>query len=111
MPTRIGAEMDIKETANDLIEQGKAALDANGDGKIEVKEVVDALAGRVKETADAAKEAVDEVKKGFDADGDGKVSGDEVLCVVEAVTGKASDAVLAVGDKVADFVVRDKDKV
>ena len=35
MPTRIGAEMDIKETANDLIEQGKAALDANGDGKIE----------------------------------------------------------------------------
>ena len=122
MPTRIGAEMDIKETANDLIEQGKAALDANGDGKIEVKEVVDALAGRVKEkagaaadaaakTADAAKEAVDEVKKGFDADGDGKVSGDEVLGVVEAVTGKASDAVLAVGDKVADFVVRDKDKV
>ncbi len=68
MPTRIGAEMDIKETANDLIEQGKAALDANGDGKIEVKEVVDALAGRVKETADAAKEAV------WSCEGDGRRS-------------------------------------
>lgn len=100
--------MDIKETANDLIEQGKAALDANGDGKIEVKEVVDALTGRVKETADAAKEAVEEVKKGFDADGDGKVSGDEVLEVFEAATGKVSEAVLAAGDKVADLVVGDK---
>ena len=101
--------MDIKETANDLIEQGKAALDANGDGKVEAKEVVDALAGRVKETAEAAKVAVDEVKKGFDADGDGKVSGDEVLDVVEAATGKVSEAMLNVGDKIADIVAGDKE--
>jgi hypothetical protein len=41
MPTRIGAEMDIKETANDLIEQGKAALDANGDGKVNAADIVE----------------------------------------------------------------------
>ena len=93
--------MDIKETANDLIEQGKAALDANGDGKIEVKEVVDALAGRVKETADAAKEAVDEVKKGFDADGDGAVSGDEVKAVAEGVGKKATEAFEDLKGKIA----------
>ncbi|MDO5119749.1 MAG: EF-hand domain-containing protein [Coriobacteriales bacterium] len=100
--------MDIKETAESMIEEGKAKLDANGDGKVEVKEVIDAFTGRVKETIDAAAEAVDEIKKGFDADADGRVSGEEVLDVVEAATGAVTEALSGMADKVADFVVREK---
>lgn len=76
--------MDIKETAQDLIDQGKAALDADADGKVEVKEVLDALHNRVLVTADAAAVAIDEIKGGFDANGDGVVSGEEVRVVAEA---------------------------
>lgn len=81
--------MDIKETAANLVEQGKAALDADGDGKVEAQEVLDALGQRVKETAEAAATAADEVKQGFDADGDGEVSLDEVKIVADAVADKA----------------------
>ena len=99
LKTMIGVQMDIKETANDLIEQGKAALDANGDGKVEAKEVVDALAGRVKETAEAAAVAADEIKQGFDADADGKVSLDEVKVVADGVAAKAKEAVNDITEK------------
>ena len=85
--------MDFKELANNLVEQGKAALDVDGDGSVEAKEVLDALGKRVKETADAATEAAGEVKKGFDADADGNVSLDEVKAVAGAVADKAKDAV------------------
>lgn len=85
--------MDIKETASNVIERGKAALDANGDGKVEAKEVFDALGARAKETADAAAVAADEVKQGFDADGDGRVSLDEVKVVADAAGKKAKEAV------------------
>ena len=91
--------MDIKETASNLVEQGKAALDANGDGTVEPKEVLDALGQRVKETAEAAASAADEVKKGFDADADGKVSLDEVKTVADAVAGKAKGVVDGLVDK------------
>lgn len=85
--------MDIKQTADDLISQGKAALDADGDGKVEASEVLDALGQRAKETAEAAGVAVEEVKKGFDADGDGSVSADEVKAVAGAVADKAKGIV------------------
>lgn len=88
-----GANMGIKETASNLVEQGKAALDADGDGKVEAQEVLDALADRAKQTAEAAGVAAEEVKKGFDADGDGKVSVDEVKVVAEGVADKAKEAV------------------
>lgn len=91
--------MDIKETTENLVEQGKAALDANGDGKVEAKEVLDALGKRAKETADAAAEAADEIKKGFDADVDGKVSLDEVKAVAEGAVDKAKQAVADLADK------------
>lgn len=94
--------MDIKQTAEDLVAQGKAALDADGDGKVEAGEVLDALAGRAKETIEAAAEAVEEVKKGFDADGDGAVSGEEVKAVADAVVEKASQAVEGVVGKFTD---------
>ena len=94
-----GAGMDIKETASNLVEQGKAALDADGDGKVEAKEVLDALGQRVMETAEAAASAADEVKKGFDADGDGSVSLDEVKTVADAVAGKAKGVFDGLADK------------
>ena len=77
--------MDIKETASSMIEKGKAALDANGDGKVEAGEVLDALGQRVQETVDAAGMAADEIKAGFDADADGKVSLDEVKAVASGL--------------------------
>lgn len=92
--------MDIKETANNLIEQGKAALDANQDGKVEAKEVVDAVVERAKETAEAAAVAADEVKQGFDANADGKVSLDEVKVVAEGVAEKAAQAVDGIVGKI-----------
>ena len=85
--------MDIKQTAADMIDKGKAALDADGDGKVEAKEVLDAFGTRVKETAEAAAVAADEVKQGFDANNDGKVSLDEVKVVAEGVGKKAKEAV------------------
>ena len=91
--------MDIKETASNLIDQGKAALDANADGKVEAKEVLDALGNRAKETAAAAAVAADEVKQGFDADGDGKVSLDEVKVVADAAAQKAKNAVDGIVEK------------
>lgn len=91
--------MDIKETANNLVEQGKAALDANGDGKVDAKEVLDALGDRVQQTAEAASVAADEIKQGFDADGDGKVSVDEVKVVAEGVADKAKKTVSGIVDK------------
>ncbi len=90
--------MDIKETAANLVEQGKAALDADGDGKVEAKEVLDALGDRAKQTVDAAVEAADEIKKGFDADGDGSVSTEEVKAVAEAVADKAKKTVEGIAD-------------
>lgn len=93
--------MDIKETAEGIIEEGKAALDADGDGKIEAGEVIDALAGRAKETVEAVVEAVEEVKKGFDADGDGAVSGDEIKAVAEGVGKKATQAFEDLKGKIA----------
>ena len=93
--------MDIKETAEGLIAEGKAALDADGDGKVEAAEVIDALAGRAKETAEAAAVAVAEVKAGLDADGDGTVSGDEVRVVAEGLGKKASEAVGDLVDRIS----------
>ncbi len=84
--------MGIKAGASDLLEKGKAALDANGDGKIEAKEVLDALGERAKETADAAVEAAEEVRKGFDANGDGEITVDEVKAVAEGAVEKAKGA-------------------
>ena len=91
--------MGIKETAEGLVAQGKAALDADGDGKVEVAEVFGALEARAKETVDAAAVALEEVKKGFDADADGKVSGDEIKAVADVVATKASDAVSGIVEK------------
>lgn len=91
--------MDIKETASNLVEQGKAALDANGDGKVEASEVIEALEARAKETADAAVEAAEQIKDGFDANADGKVSLDEVKTVAEGVAEKAKDAIEDIAGK------------
>lgn len=91
--------MDIKETATSMFEKGKAALDADGDGKVEATEVLDALGKRVQETAEAAGVAADEVKAGFDADGDGKVSLDEVKVVAEGVGKKAKEAASGIAEK------------
>ena len=85
--------MDIKQTAEDLIAQGKAALDTNADGTVEAKEVVDAVVDRAKETAEAAGVAAEEIKAGFDADGDDKVSVDEVKVVAEGIADKATKTV------------------
>ena len=85
--------MDFKETADSLVEKGKAVLDANGDGNVEAQEVIDALTARVKETAEAAGAAAEEIKKGFDADADGKVSIDEVKAVADGVVNKAKEAI------------------
>ena len=81
--------MGILDAANDLVEQGKAALDANADGKVEVKEV-----------ADAAASAVDGVKQGLDIDEDGKVSLEEVQLVAEDVADKAKGAVMGFVGKI-----------
>lgn len=92
--------MDIKQTADELIEKGKAALDANGDGKIEAGEVIDALGKRAQETVDAVSVAADEVKQGFDANADGQVSLDEVTTVARGVADKAKEAVDGLVNKV-----------
>ncbi len=93
--------MDIKETAESLIAEGKVALDADGDGKVEASEVIDALAGRAKETVEAASVAVAEVKAGLDADGDGAVSGDEVRAVAEGLGKKAQEAAGDLVDRIS----------
>ena len=85
--------MDIKGIATNIVEQGKAALDKNADGKVEAKEVIDALGDRVKETAAAAGEAAASIKDGLDIDGDGAVSFDEVKETGGAVAEKAKGAV------------------
>ena len=92
--------MGIMDAASDLVEKGKAALDADADGKVEVQEVADAVVDRVKETAEAAAVAAGEVKKGFDADGDGSVTFDEGKLTAEAAAKKVSDAVTGLVDKV-----------
>jgi len=92
--------MGIKEMATNMVEQGKAALDKDADGKVEAKEVLDALGERVKETADAAGQAAASIKDGFDADGDGAVSLDEVKAVGGAVADKAKGAIDGIIGKV-----------
>lgn len=92
----IGGIMDLKnitDLADGLVEKGKAALDANQDGTIEMSEVTDAVVGRVREVVDAAGEAVENVKAGFDANGDSSVSLDEVKTVAEGVVGMAGNAI------------------
>ena len=64
-----GVLMGIMDAANDLVEQGKAALDANADGNVELKEVADAVVAQAKGIADAAASAVDGVKQDLDIDG------------------------------------------
>lgn len=83
---------DLKAKAGDFVENAKAALDADADGSIEASEVIDALTGRAKETAEAAGAAVEEVKKGLDANADGEVTLDEVRATGEAVVEKVKDA-------------------
>lgn len=100
--------MDLKnitDLADSLVERGKAALDANQDGSIEVGEVADAVVGRVREVVDAAGEAVENVKEGFDANGDSSVSLDEVRAVAEGVVGMAGNAI---GDLVNSVMGKDK---
>lgn len=92
--------MGILDAANDFVEQGKAALDANADGKVEVKEVADAVVAQAKGVADAAASAVDGVKQGLDIDEDGKVSLEEVQLVAEDVADKAKGAVMGFVGKI-----------
>ena len=92
--------MGIKDVANNLVEQGKAALDANEDGKVEVQEVAGAVVEQVKGVAQAAATAVGEVKKGLDIDEDGKVSLEEVQLVAEDVADKAKGAVTGLVGKI-----------
>ena len=92
--------MDLKQTADELIAKGTSILDADGDGEVEAREVLDAITDRVKETAEAAAAAAEEVKKGFDADGDGAVSGGEVKAVADALKEKATQAVDDVVSKI-----------
>ncbi|MBQ9007073.1 MAG: hypothetical protein IJ092_12005 [Atopobiaceae bacterium] len=91
--------MDLKQTADEFLAKGTSILDANGDGDVDAGEVLDAIKGRVKETAEAVAEAAGEVKKGFDADGDGAVSGEEVKVVADALKEKATQAVDGIVDK------------
>lgn len=84
--------MDIKETADDLIAKGKAVLDADGDGKVEAKEVLDALSKRAQETVEAAATAAEEVKQGFDANADGDVTLEEVGYIARGVANMAKGA-------------------
>lgn len=91
--------MDIKETASDLIAKGKAALDADGDGKVEAQELLDALGKRAKETAEAAATAAEEIKQGFDADADGDVTLEEIGNVARGVAVMAKEAASDVVDK------------
>ena len=95
-----GALMGILDAANDLVEQGKAALDANADGKVEAKEVADAVVAQAKGVADAAASAVDGVKQDLDIDGDGKVSLEEVQLVAEDAVDRAKGAVTGLVDKI-----------
>lgn len=95
-----GALMGIMDAANDLVEQGKAALDANADGNVELKEVADAVVAQAKGVIDAAASAVDGVKQSLDIDEDGKVSLEEVQLVAEDVVDKARGAVTGLIGKV-----------
>ena len=100
--------MDLKnitDLADGLVEKGKAALDANQDGTIEMGEVADVVVGRVREVVDAAGEAVENVKEGFDANGDSTVSLDEVKVVAEGVVGMAGNAI---GNLVNSVMGKDK---
>ena len=106
--------MDIMGKANELFEQGKAALDGNADGKIDAKEVLDALGERVKETAEAGAEAVASIKEGFDANADGAISVDEVKAVGEAVAAKAKetfDSLVGKGEEVVGGAVAEPEVV
>ena len=106
--------MDIMGKANELIEQGKTALDANADGKVEAKEVLEALGTRVQETAAAGAEAVESIKEGFDANADGAVSLDEVKAVGEAVAKKAKetfDSLVGKGEEVVEGAVAEPEVV
>ena len=84
----------------DLLNKAKAALDANADGKIELKEIADAAIGRVVETKDAVIEAAQNVKEGFDANADGRVTADEVGAVAAAVIETAEEKLDDLGDKI-----------
>lgn len=95
-----GVLMGIMDAANDLVEQGKAALDANADGNVELKEVADAVVAQAKGIADAAASAVDGVKQDLDIDGDGKVSLEEVQLVAEDAADRAKGAVTGLVDKI-----------
>lgn len=84
---------DLKQTITKVVNEGAAAIDANGDGRVEIEEAINALGDRAKEVGDAAVVALDEVKKGFDANEDGAVSTDEISAVAEAVAKKAKETV------------------
>lgn len=92
--------MGFKEAADDLLEKGKAAFDANEDGKIEAKEVADAFVNGAKGVAGAAAAAVGKIKQDLDIDEDGKVSLTEVQLVAEDIAGKAAGAVSNLGKKI-----------
>ncbi len=92
--------MGIKETADELLEKGKAVFDANADGKVEIQEIAGAVVEGAKGVAGAAAAAVDGVKQNLDIDEDGKVSLEEVQLVAEDLAGKAAGAVSGLASKI-----------
>ncbi len=92
--------MGIKETADELLEKGKAVFDGNADGKVEIQEIAGAVVEGAKGVAGAAAAAVDGVKQNLDIDEDGKVSLEEVQLVAEDLAGKAAGAVSGLASKI-----------
>ena len=82
--------MDVKETIDaahnveETVEEAKASLDADGNGKLSAQEILGGLGARVDKTVVAAGTFAGEVKQAFDANGDGKVEGDELGAVAAA---------------------------
>ncbi len=104
---------DAAQEAKETVEEVKASLDTDGNGKLSAQEILGGLGARVDKTVVAAGTFAGEVKQAFDANGDGQVSGDELGAVAKSAAnflGTAARAAVA-GVQGAVNAVSEKAKV
>ncbi len=104
---------DAAQDAKQAMEDAKAALDTDGNGKLNAQEILGGLGARVDKTVVAAGTFAGEVKQAFDANGDGKVDGDELGAVAKSAANFLGTAARAavVGVQGAVSIVTEKAKV
>lgn len=82
--------------AEEILDQAKAALDADGDGNLDADDATEAF-NKVKE---GAKDVADKAKAALDTDGDGHLDTEDLKANLD----KAGETLKATGEKIADAV-------